>query len=76
MILNIPPVLRSNLLANFLYFERRQENIEGNFTAADEKKMFLSHQFGIDSNMIKMSRSVVPVTGNSKVAPTKKEEIE
>ena len=34
------------------------------------------YQFGYDSNMIRMSRSVVPVTGNSKGAPTKKEEIE
>ena len=68
--------LLTNLLANFLYFERRQEIIEGNFTTADKKKMFLSHQFGYDSNMIRMSRSVVPVTGNSKVAPTKNEEIE
>ena len=33
-------------------------------------------QFGYDSNMIRMSRSVVPVTGNSKGAPTKKQEIE
>ena len=126
------------------YFERWQESIEGNFTTADKKKMFLSHQtytgilinvhsliemvsyllrdgtdhnycyndddniqkfvstgrvsqdpteenfgrhrgarrrnehpslhqFGYDSNMIRMSRSVVPVTGNSKGAPTKKE---
>ena len=30
----------------------------------------------VDSNMIGMSRSVVPVTGNSKGAPIKKEEIE
>ena len=34
------------------------------------------YQFGYDLNMIRMSRSVVPVTGNSKGAPTKKEEIE
>ena len=35
------------------------------------------YQFGYDSNMIRMSRSVVlHVTGNSKGAPTKKEEIE
>ena len=34
------------------------------------------YQFGYDSNMIRMSRSVVTVTGNSKGAPTKKEEIE
>ena len=26
------------------YFERWQESIEGNFTTADEKKMFLSHK--------------------------------
>ena len=26
------------------YFERWQESIEGNFTTADKKKMFLSHQ--------------------------------
>ena len=64
------------LINDFLsYFERWQESIEGNFTTPDKKKMFLSHQFGDDSNMIRMSRSVVPVTGNSKGAPTKKEEI-
>ena len=34
------------------------------------------YQFGYDSNMFRMSRSVVPVAGNSKGAPTKKEEIE
>ena len=34
------------------------------------------YQFGYDSNMIRMSRSVVAVTGNSKGAPTKKGEIE
>ena len=34
------------------------------------------YQFGYDSNMIRMSSSVVPVTGNSNGAPTKKEEIE
>ena len=34
------------------------------------------YQFGYDSNMIRMSRSVVHVTGNSKGAPTKKEKIE
>ena len=34
------------------------------------------YQFGYDSNMIRMSRSVVPVAGNSKGAPAKKEEIE
>ena len=34
------------------------------------------YQFGYDSNMIRMSRSVVPVTGNSKGGPTKKEEVE
>ena len=34
------------------------------------------YQFGYDLNMIRMSGSVVPVTGNSKGAPTKKEEIE
>ena len=34
------------------------------------------YQFGYDSNMIRMSRNVVHVTGNSKGAPTKKEEIE
>ena len=33
------------------------------------------YQFGYDSNRIRMSRSVVLVTGNSKGAPTKKEEI-
>ena len=27
-----------------LYFERWQESIEGNFSTADKKKMFLSHQ--------------------------------
>ena len=27
-----------------LYFERWQESIEGNFTTADKKKIFLSHQ--------------------------------
>ena len=27
-----------------MYFERWQESIEGNFTTADKKKMFLSHQ--------------------------------
>ena len=33
------------LINDFLsYFERWQENIEGNFTTADKKKMFLSHQ--------------------------------
>ena len=30
------------------------------------------YQFGYDSNMIRMSRSVVPVTGNSKAAPYQK----
>ena len=33
------------LINDFLsYFERWQESIEGNFTTADKKKMFLSHQ--------------------------------
>ena len=34
------------------------------------------YQFNDDSNMIRMSRSVVRVTGNSKGAPAKKEKIE
>ena len=34
------------------------------------------YQFGYDSHMIRMSRSVVHVTGNSKGAPTKKKVIE
>ena len=34
------------------------------------------YQFGYDPNMIGMSKSVVHVTGNSKGAPTKTEEIE
>ena len=34
------------------------------------------YQFSYDLNMIRMSRNVVPVAGNSKGAPTKKEEIE
>ena len=34
------------------------------------------YQFGYDSHMIRMPRSVVHVTGNSKGAPAKKEEIE
>ena len=45
-------------------------------SSSDKKKMLLSHRFGYDSNMIRMSRNVVPVTGNSKGVPTKKEEIE
>ena len=33
------------LINDFLsYFERWQESIEGNFTTADKRKMFLSHQ--------------------------------
>ena len=33
------------LINDFLsYFERWQETIEGNFTTADKKKMFMSHQ--------------------------------
>ena len=33
------------LINDFLsYFERWQESIEGNFTTADKKKIFLSHQ--------------------------------
>ena len=60
------------LLNDFLsYFERWQESIEG--TRNEHPSLY---QFGYDSNMIRMSRSVVHVTGNSKGAPTKKEEIE
>ena len=57
-----------------------QDPTEGNFgihRAARRRSEYPSlYQFGYDSNVIRMSRSVVPVTGNSKGAPTKKEEIE
>ena len=53
-----------------------EENF-GRHMAARRRTEYPSlYQFGYDSNMIRMSRSVVPVTGNSKGAPTKKEEIE
>ena len=53
-----------------------EENF-GRHRAARRRNEHLSlYQFGYDSNMIRMSRSVVHVTGNSKGAPTKKEEIE
>ena len=53
-----------------------EENF-GRHTAARKRNEHPSlYQFGYYSDMIRMSRSVVTVTGNSKGAPTKKELIE
>ena len=53
-----------------------QENFGRHRTARRRNEHSSLYQFGYDLNMIRMSRSVVPVTSNSKGAPTKKEEIE
>ena len=53
-----------------------EENF-GRHRAARRRNEHMSlYQFGYDLNMTRMSRSVVPVTGNSKGAPIKKEETE
>ena len=53
-----------------------EENFGRHRAARRRNELPSLYQFGYGSNMIRMSRSVVPVTGNSKGAPTKKEEIE
>ena len=53
-----------------------EENFGRHRTSRRRNEHLSLYQFGDDSNMIRMSSSVVPVTGNSKGAPTKKEEIE
>ena len=52
-----------------------EENFGRHRTARRRYEHPSLYQFGYDSNMIRMSSIVVPVTGNSKGAPTKKDEI-
>ena len=73
---NVDDDIQKFVLTGRVIQDPTEENC-GRHRAAGRRNEHLSlYQFGYDSNMIRMLRSVVPVTGNSKGAPTKKEEIE